>query len=71
MGKRVLRQTACCQITLAITPHFLSRQLRTAYRVDEIAEMIKRTRFAPSFAIDKVTLAGLPVWLRITLTQPA
>jgi hypothetical protein len=54
-----------------VTPHFLRRQLRMAYRVDEIAEIIKRTRFAPSFAIDKITLAGLPVWLRITLTKSA
>jgi len=54
-----------------ITPHLLRRQLRMAYRVDEIAEIVGRTRFAPSFVIDKITLAGLPVWLRITLTKPA
>ena len=54
-----------------VTPQLLRRQLRMAYRVDEIAEIIKRTRFAASFAIDKITLAGLPVWLRITLSKPA
>jgi ubiquinone/menaquinone biosynthesis C-methylase UbiE len=54
-----------------ITPHFLRRQLRMAYRVDEITEIVRRTPFAPSFTIDKITLAGLPVWLRITLTRSA
>jgi SAM-dependent methyltransferase len=54
-----------------ITPYLLRKQLRMAYRVDEIAEIVKRTWFATCFAIDKITLAGLPVWLRITLTKPA
>jgi ubiquinone/menaquinone biosynthesis C-methylase UbiE len=52
-----------------LTPRFLKQQLRMTYQTDELAAIIARTRFADSHAIEKLTLAGLPVWLRIELTK--
>ncbi len=52
-----------------ITPILLEKQLGMTYRTDEVADIIQRTKFANCFAIDKITLAGLPAWLRITLTK--
>ncbi len=52
-----------------IAPLFLKRQLRMTYRIDEITGIIKRTNFANSFTIEEITLGGLPIWLRITLTK--
>ena len=54
-----------------VAPAFLMKQLRMAYRTDEIADIIKRTGFAKSYAIDQISLAGLPAWLRIRLTKCA
>jgi hypothetical protein len=36
---------------------------------DDLAAIIAHTRFANSHSIEKLTLAGLPVWLRIELTK--
>lgn len=52
-----------------ITPTFLMKQLRMTYRTDEIADIIKRTRFAASYTITQISLGGLPAWLRIQLTK--
>jgi len=52
-----------------ITPVFLMKQLRMTYPAGEIAKIIKRTRFADSHTIEKITLGGLPAWLRIKLTK--
>lgn len=48
----------------------LKKQLRMTYRTDEFAQILDRSRFAPSYALAKVNLAGLPIWLRITLSKP-
>jgi ubiquinone/menaquinone biosynthesis C-methylase UbiE len=50
-------------------PHFLMKQLQMTYRTDEYAAIIQRTSFSKSHRIEKITLAGLPAWLRITLTK--
>lgn len=52
-----------------ITPVFLTKQLRMAYPTSEIADIIKHTSFANSHTIEKITLGGLPAWLRIKLTK--
>lgn len=52
-----------------IAPYYLSRQLKMSYRADEYAAIIARTKFARSFAIDKIPLVGLPIWLRVKLTR--
>ncbi|MBI5878370.1 MAG: class I SAM-dependent methyltransferase [Chloroflexi bacterium] len=52
-----------------VTPFFLMRQLRLTYRTGEIADIIKRTRFAESYTLEQIRLGGLPAWLRIQLTK--
>ena len=52
-----------------VTPVFLMKQLRMTYPAGEIADIIKRTSFADSHTIEKITLGGLPAWLRIKLTK--
>ena len=54
-----------------ITPVFLRRQLRMTYQISEIAAIIERTAFAGSYSLEKITLGGLPAWLRIELTKIA
>jgi ubiquinone/menaquinone biosynthesis C-methylase UbiE len=47
----------------------LKKQLRMTYRTDEYAQILDRSRFANSFALTKLKPAGLPIWLRITLSK--
>lgn len=41
------------------------------YDVDQYAGIFQQTPFAGSFSLDKISLAQLPIWLRITLIKPA
>jgi ubiquinone/menaquinone biosynthesis C-methylase UbiE len=52
-----------------IAPPFLMKQLRMAYSVSEVSEIIGRTSFEGSHSREKVVLGGLPAWSRITLTK--
>jgi len=52
-----------------IAPLLLKRQLKMTYRTDEVAEIMRHTSFANSYMIDKMAMAGLPIWLRIKLTK--
>lgn len=47
----------------------LNKALRLAYRADEYAGMVKNASFAHSFAIEKIQLASVPMWLQITLAK--
>jgi ubiquinone/menaquinone biosynthesis C-methylase UbiE len=49
----------------------LKKQLRMTYRTDEFERILGRTRFANSYALTKVNLAGMPVWLQIRLSKAA
>ena len=46
-----------------VAPRLMLKQLRMTYTVDEIAAIVERTRFAGSYAIDRISIAGLPIWL--------
>lgn len=52
-----------------ISPRFLMRQLQMTYTTDEITDLIKKTPFVNNFAVEKITLGGLPAWLRIRLSR--
>jgi ubiquinone/menaquinone biosynthesis C-methylase UbiE len=52
-----------------IAPRLFLKQLRMTYATSEILAMVQQTRFAGSHAIDRIALAGVPAWLRITLTK--
>jgi len=60
-GERLVRRL--------IAPRLFMKQLRMTYRAGEIAEIIQQTRFAHSHAIDKISLVGVPAWLRVRLTR--
>ncbi len=53
----------------AIGPSLMRRVIKTARRVDEYGELIRRTSFANSHRIDRVVLGNLPMWLRIELRK--
>ncbi|MGA3136170.1 MAG: class I SAM-dependent methyltransferase [Terracidiphilus sp.] len=55
----------------ALAPRFFMKQLGMTYQTVEVDGIIRQTRFAPSYAIDPIRLAGLPAWLRIRLTKEA
>jgi len=40
------------------------------YTTDEVEAIIGRTRFAKCYTVERITLARLPAWLRISLTKP-
>ena len=50
-------------------PLFIMKQLRIAYRVEEIEEIIKSTSFRESNETEKLILGGLPAWTRIELKK--
>lgn len=52
-----------------ITPFFLKKQLRMTYKSDEVVDIIEHTRFAGNYKLDKIILAGLPIWMRIELRK--
>ncbi len=52
-----------------IAPRLFSKQLRMTYNTAEVGAILRQTRFAPSNAIDRITLVGVPAWLRIRLTK--
>lgn len=48
----------------------LKKQLRMTCPRRELDEILQGSPFTNSYWINEVTLAGLPIWLRITLTKP-
>ena len=54
-----------------IAPRLFLKQLGMTYRTDEVAAIILETRFARSYAIDRIRLAQVPAWMRIRLTKQA
>lgn len=52
-----------------LTPLFLKKQLKMTYRIDQVAEIVGHTSFAKSYMLEKIILAGLPIWLRIKLPR--
>ena len=54
-----------------LAPRFFVRQLGMTYSTDEFAGIIDQTRFAQSYSIERIRLAGVPAWLRITLAKRA
>ena len=44
--------------------------MKMTYSTEEVEAIIKRTRFTKCHTVERITLAGLPAWLRISLTKP-
>jgi ubiquinone/menaquinone biosynthesis C-methylase UbiE len=53
-----------------MAPLALRKQLSMTYKIPEFAQLIEKSRFAKSYAIGKLTLAGLPIWVSLTLSKP-
>jgi len=54
-----------------IAPRLFLKQLRMTYRTDEIEAIVAGTRFSGSFSMDRIVLARMPAWVRITLMKTA
>jgi len=51
------------------SPFFLNKQLEMTYSISEIENILEKTSFKNSYEINKITLGGLPIWLRISLNK--
>jgi len=52
-----------------IIPIFLKKQLKMTYEIAEVKEIINKSIFKGNFSIKKITLANLPIWLKIELRK--
>ena len=52
-----------------IVPSFLNKQLKMTYDVQELRHIIESSLFQSNYLIEKITLANLPIWLRIILKK--
>lgn len=50
-------------------PIALRQAVNRAYRIEDVARIVDRTRFADHCHIEKIRLSGMPMWMRITLTK--
>jgi ubiquinone/menaquinone biosynthesis C-methylase UbiE len=52
-----------------VGPRLLRQAFRLGYSTDEVEEILRQTSFASAHQIERVTVAGLPVWMRIRLDR--
>jgi ubiquinone/menaquinone biosynthesis C-methylase UbiE len=52
-----------------LLPPVLLRHVRMTYTRAEVVEVIERSRFARAWRLDPCIIAGLPGWIRVTLTR--
>jgi len=52
-----------------VGPLLLGKAFELGYRPDEIEGILRDTSFSPAHQIEDVTVAGLPVWMRIMLAR--
>jgi ubiquinone/menaquinone biosynthesis C-methylase UbiE len=52
-----------------IGPYLLRTAVNATYTTAEFAEIIEATSFAGSYTLEKIQLAGMPMWVRITLRK--
>ena len=50
-------------------PLFIIKQLRIAYRLEEIEEIVEGTSFREIYDTEKLTVGGLQAWMRIELKK--
>jgi ubiquinone/menaquinone biosynthesis C-methylase UbiE len=48
---------------------FLKTQLRLTYRIEEYIDILKESRFASGFEVEKIILSNLPIFVRISLQK--
>ena len=52
-----------------IGPVFIRLAVKAGLRIGEVKELLDATPFRGRYSIEKATLAGLPIWLRLTLNK--
>ena len=52
-----------------VGPLLLGKAFESGYRTDEMEAVLRDTSFASAHQIEHVTVAGLPVWMRIQLAR--
>ncbi|MDD5468883.1 MAG: class I SAM-dependent methyltransferase [Anaerolineales bacterium] len=52
-----------------VGPLLLGKAFQMGYRTDEVEDILRDTSFSSSHQIEHVTIAGLPVWMRIQLAR--
>jgi ubiquinone/menaquinone biosynthesis C-methylase UbiE len=52
-----------------LSKHFLKKQLRMTYSIQEFEEILKQTTFKNSYKIHQVELGNLPIYVRIELNK--
>jgi len=65
--KKNLRQLDL--IRRIISPIALRKSLNLSYQTEDFSRIIEKTSFAESYTIEKISLSGLPMWVRITLNK--
>lgn len=50
-----------------LVPNFLKKQLKMTYDIDELKAMLNKSLFKNNYSIEKISLANLPIWLKIEL----
>ncbi|MFX1407407.1 MAG: class I SAM-dependent methyltransferase [Promethearchaeota archaeon] len=50
-------------------PYFLNKQLKMTYDINELKSILNKSLFENKFSINKITLANLPIWLKIELSK--
>lgn len=52
-----------------LVPRFLKKQLKMTYEISELNDILTKSMFGKRFSIEKVTLANLPIWIKIILKK--
>ncbi|MFX1570142.1 MAG: class I SAM-dependent methyltransferase [Promethearchaeota archaeon] len=52
-----------------IVPYFLKKQLKMTYPIEKLREIIGKSLFNTHYSINKISLANLPIWLKIELKK--
>ncbi|MFX1457371.1 MAG: class I SAM-dependent methyltransferase [Promethearchaeota archaeon] len=52
-----------------LVPYFLNKQLKMTYDISELKDLLNKSLFKNNFSINKITLANLPIWLKIELKK--
>jgi ubiquinone/menaquinone biosynthesis C-methylase UbiE len=51
--------------------HFIMRAVRMGLRLQELRSVLDASPFREDYSVERITLGGLPIWLRITLNKAA
>ncbi|MFX1574387.1 MAG: class I SAM-dependent methyltransferase [Promethearchaeota archaeon] len=56
-------------LTRKLVPYFLKKQIKMTYDINELKDILNKSSFEKNFSVEKITLANLPIWLKIELRK--